>query len=133
MKKDRDFGLQTMALTRKCLKLELSGVRRDYMSGCFDNAIAKCDSMIREAKRLKKIIQIEKRERNAKGRRVKVKLSTTITGDVCVRVPEGADAAKFVAWYLRRKDIRVARCGVYSNETAEIREGEDVKTIYPWR
>ena len=133
MKKTKDFGLQTLTLVRKCVLLELAGVRRDYKEGCFDNAMAKCDSVIREARRLKKVIQIEKRERMVKGRPVKVVLSTTITGDLCVRVPEGADVGKYVGNYLRRKHIRAAKCGIYTNETAVIHDKDSEQTIYPWR
>lgn len=126
----KNFCLKTMELTRKCVSLELTGIKRDYNGGCFENAMSKCDSIVREVKRLKKCLAIDRRERNRKGRRVKVKLSTTITGNICVLVPEGVDAAKYVEGFLRRKDIRVAKSGTYSNETAELQDGEETKTIY---
>lgn len=130
--KKRDFGLETMSLTRKCVLLELSGVRRDYKNGCFDNAMAKCDSIIREAKRLKKVIAIEKRERFKKGRNIRVNLNTTIVSDLIVRVPNGADAQKFISNYIRRKNIHAANNGIYTNESASIQDGEETRVFYPY-
>lgn len=128
----RDFGLETMKLTRKIMLTELSGIRRDYCGGCFDNALAKCDSLAREVRRLKGVIRAEKRERMARGQIVRVALSAQISGETLVRVPEGADVEKFVRSYLRRKRLRASHVGIYTNEKAEFRVGDELKAVYPW-